>query len=71
MYIYIYIYTYIRSLTPIILLHSKNEKQKRIRHQKKNDMLSQVSPIGKENDTNTRLITIRYLIFSHYAVALL
>ena len=25
------------------------------RHQKENDMLRQISPTGKENDTNTRL----------------
>ena len=55
-----------RSLTPIIfydiigLLHppycnkTKRKNKKWTRHQKENDMLRQVSPIGKENKTNTR-----------------
>ena len=58
---------YGRSLTPTIaydtkgLSHpsyynkTKKKNKKRTRHQIKNDMLRQVSPIGKENNTNTRL----------------
>lgn len=58
---------YGRSLTPTIaydtigLSHpsyynkTKKTNKKRTRHQIKNDMLRQVSPIGKENNTNTRL----------------
>ena len=57
---------YGRSLTPTIaydtigLSHpsyynkTKKTNKKRTRHQIKNDMLRQVSPIGKENNTNTR-----------------
>ena len=58
---------YGRSLTPTIaydtigLSHpsyynkTKKTNKKRTRHKIKNDMLRQVSPIGKENNTNTRL----------------
>ena len=57
---------YGRSLTPMIaykigLSHpsyynkTKKTNKKRTRHQIKNDTPRQVSPIGKENNTNTRL----------------
>ena len=56
---------YGRSLTPTIAYdtiglshpsyYNKTKKTKKTRHQIKNDMLRQVSPIGKENNTNTRL----------------
>ena len=57
---------YGRSLTPTIAYgtiglslpsyynKTKKTNKKRTRHQIKNDMLRQVSPIGKENNTNTR-----------------